>query len=207
MKEQSRWNRHWLKIRLVITIGLTIIVILFLYDLFLIKETNQHDPQFTIWSTLIIEISIGIGITLLIHDYARKTQEREITDLELTITGTYYALWNLYMSSKAYIKSQAVRENKIPGLQITSIINSILMNLPKCGQKIKSEDIGTLQLHLILMQNVIRASLDPRANSEEYWNKNSKSFITAVKELREISSEFEIFIPDSSIIEWNEEDI
>lgn len=206
MKNISKWDKHWLKIRLVIIFGLTIIIILFLHDTLFIKETNQTDPQFTTWSTLIIEIAIGIGITLVVHNHTRKTQERENTDLELTITGTYHILWNLYMSSKSYIKSQAVRDDKIPGLQIASMINSILMNLPKCGQKIKSDNIEALQLHLILMQNVIRASIDPRANSEEYWKKNSESFIIAVKELHEISSDFETFIPDSSKMVWSEED-
>ena len=163
----------------------------------------ERKSDFPNWGTLLLEIFVGVTIALIIYNHTKKTENKELRDLDLTIVGTYYNLWNLYLSMNTYTKSDKVRADKVLGLQILHIANSTHNTLAKCGQKIDRSSIETLQLHLVVIQNIIRALMDPRANIEELWSKNKESFDNILNDLKDLSQKkFEPKISKESKADW-----
>lgn len=155
------------------------------------------------WITLLIEIIIGIAIALIVYNHAKKIEDQEKEDLKLAIRGTYYSLWNLYHAMFAYSRSDAVRTDRISGLQILNIIQTVRNTLSKCAQSIDPLKIEIIQVDLSEMQEIVRSSIDPRSNVEELWQKNSGRFCNAMSEIRKISIEnFEPLIPEASRSQW-----
>ncbi|MDE1818376.1 MAG: hypothetical protein KGI19_07215 [Thaumarchaeota archaeon] len=150
-----------------------------------------------------IEITVGISVAIIVHNHTRKIQKKEDDDLSLTIQGTYFYLWNLHTTLQSYFKSDIVRADKMVAIHILNLIDHIQANLSRCGRKINPDKIKELQLHLILLQSVVRNSLDPRSNIEELWNKNNEKSTIAGKQVKAIIvNHFETFVPAERRIPW-----
>ncbi|AJM91724.1 hypothetical protein [Nitrosopumilus piranensis] len=161
------------------------------------------ENDFPNWSTLLVEIIVGIGIALIIYDHTKKIESREAEDLKLAIRGTYYSIWNLYHAILPYSKSEEIRSDRLTGLQILTILQTIRTTLSKCAQSIDGTQIETIQVDLLEIQEIVRSSTDPRADIEKLWTSNSSRFITAMVEIKDITkNNFEPLIPKTSRAKW-----
>ena len=202
MKIKEFYSNNWLFVCIII---LSVVILIAFLTMHTIFNSLSISPEniLTLSYTLLIEVFLGILIALVVHNHTKKVEKREIQDVELAITGTYYNLWTLYMALISYDRSKEVRVDRISGLHIINIIHLIQSNLSKCGQKIDPESIETLQLNLVLLQNVIRALVDPRAKEEELWNKNEKQFKEAMNEIESITkAKFESIMGTNTKLNW-----
>ena len=103
-----------------------------LQSIFCTKNTQELCNLFGNYIPSIIEVSIGIGIALLIHNHDRNLQEKDDQEVKLTIHGIYLHLWSLYLASIPYINSAQVRKENTTTIQILNLINHSQTNLSKC---------------------------------------------------------------------------
>lgn len=191
----------WIGILLIVSLVMGVIFNNILFPNYNVEEEND----FPNWLALVVEIIIGIGIALIIYDHTKKIESRELEDLEMAIRGTYYSIWNLYHAMLPYSKSDQVRSDRISGLQILSVLQTVRNTLSKCAQRIDGTKIETIQVDLLEVQEIVRSSIDPRAEIEDLWSQNSTRFTNAMNEIRKIAEEdFESFIPNSSKAQWPE---
>ena len=116
-------NNLWLIVTLCI-LTISSIVFWFGLDYNVCKEEDSSIcMDFRNFKSSIIEITIGIGIVLIIHDHARKIQNKENSDLTLTIQGTYYHLWSLHETLRSYILSKEVRAEHSSSVHILNLLS------------------------------------------------------------------------------------
>lgn len=197
-------QKYWLPLSLTALAISTVGFWCYLKSQFCVDITTNVCNNFLNFTPSTVEIAVGIGIALIIHDHTRRSQIKENTDVELTIQGTYYHLWSLNEALRSYKKSKDVRAENSTSLQILHIINQIHTNLSKCGRNIDSKIIGNLQLSLILIHKAVSISIDPRIETEEYWEKNIESVENAIKNITSITkTNFEKLIHDDYKMTWN----
>ena len=199
-------NNLWIIISLIL-LGISSIIFWISLNHIFCESHLDSKPcnNFLSFTPSIIEIAIGIGIALIIHDHTRKIQSRENNDLNLTIQGTYYHLWNLCETLRSYIISDAVRSEHSSSIQILNLLSQSQANLSKCGQKLDLKILKDLQLHLILIQQAVSVSVDPRSNIEEYWKINSDNVKISFENIKVITkSYFEPYVDDKNKMIWKD---
>lgn len=202
---QEFYNKHWLLFSLIILGVSTLLLIVILYSVFCTEE-NLICNQYKSFIPSFIEIGVGLGIALIIHNHTMKIQKKEDAEVLLTVHGIYLHLWNLHLSLLPYISSADVRSDKSTTIQILNSINNVEANLAKCAKLISNEIIEKLQLHLILIRTAISVSLDPRSDIEVYWNSNVNKVKIALDEIKKIAkTEFEKYSNKEKIV-WREID-
>lgn len=199
------WNlfdKYWLHSSLsVLAIGALIIWCIF--NRVFCDVPSSTCTSFLGFTPSMVEIAVGIGVALIVQNHTRKIQKKEDNEIDLTIQNTYYNLWSIHQSLNAYILSSDVRKENNTAIHILNQLNHTQSVLSKCSKKIKQSIIKDLQLHLVLIQSTVSVSLDPRADTEEYWLKNKDSVQISFQQLEDISKEhFEPLIPDSQKITW-----
>ena len=198
-------NNLWL----IVSLSILVVISLILWIVLDYSFCNNKDPltcaEFKNFNSSIIEIAVGIGIVLIIHDHARKIQNKENNDLNLTIQGTYYHLWSLHETLRSYIISDKVRSEYSSSVHILNLLSQSQANISKCGRKLNPKILNNLQLHLILIQKTISVSIDPRGNVEEYWTTNSQNVQTAFNSVKKITiSNFEPYVKEKYRMTWAE---
>jgi len=201
------FDKHWFKFTLLILATSTIVAIKILESIFCTGQPQELCDSFYDFIPSTIEISIAIGIAILIHNHTRKLEKKDNDELALTIHGIYLHLWSLHLALIPYLNSIEVRNNNTTAIQILNLINHSLSDLSKCGKIISNKTIEKLQLHLALIRTAISVSLDPRSDIEKYWQENESKVKIAFEVIKNIATkEIEEHIVASQKIVWRDMD-
>lgn len=199
------FDNNWLKLNLIILVSATLIFIITLQSFFCTKQTQELCKSVEIFTPPIIEIAIGVGIALLIHNHTRKIQKKDDDELKLTVHGAYLHLWSLHLALIPYINSQEVRADNTTAILILNLINHTQTDLLKSSKLISKNVIEQLQLHLLLIRTAISVSLDPRSDTENYWSQNENKVKIALKEIKNIATkEFEPHVLHDQRLVWKD---
>lgn len=198
------YDKHWLKITLTILGIITFIFIGTLQSIFCTEQTQELCKSFENFIPSIIEIAIGGGIALLIHNYTRKMQKKDNDELKVSVHGTYLHLWSLRVTLIPYANSEDVRSDNTTAIQILNLINHTQTELSKSSKLISKIPIEQLQLHILLIRTAISVSLDPRSDTENYWSQNANKVKIALNEIKNIAiKEFEPHILHNQKLKWS----
>jgi len=198
------YDEHWLKITLTILGIITIVFISSLHSSFCTVQTQELCKSFESFIPSIIEMAIGGGIALLIHNYTRKMQKKDNDELKVSTHGTYLHLWSLHVTLIPYVNSRDVRSDNTNAIQILNLINHTQTELSKSSKLISKNSIEQIQLHILLIRTAISVSLDPRSDTENYWSQNSDKVKIALNEIKNMAiTEFEPHVLPDQKLKWN----